>query len=155
MEEADAALAASKQELSTAQSKLYDSSATPELSKQEQEAFEKVKLLESQINQARQAEGPSKTTALSGEQSLLFDASTGRRMIYRSVPEIISVEENDEVYFLVRILADSHFNFQLTRNSATGATATYVGFEKGTINARSPYRLLTLSTSMWIMQPSH
>ncbi len=138
MEEANTALAASKQELSTAQSKLYDPSATPELSKQEQEAFEKVKLLESQINQARQAEGPSNTTALSGEQSLLFDASTGRRMIYRSVPEIISVEENDEVCFLVRILADSHFNFQLTRNSATGATATYVGFEKGKIKSYKP-----------------
>lgn len=136
--EADTAIANANLELSTAQSKLQESSATSELPKQEREAIEKSKVLEAQIQLARQSYNSSKPSVLSGEQSLLFDASTGRRMIYRSAPEITSVEENDEIHFLVQILADSHFNFQLTRNSPSGATATYVGFERGKIKSYKP-----------------
>ena len=136
--EADTAIANANLELSAAQSKLQESSATAELPMQEREAIEKVQALEAQLQQARASEGSSITSALSGEQSLLFDASSGRRMIYRSAPEITLVEENDEIQFLVKILADSHFNFQLTRNSSSGATATYVGFERGKIKSYKP-----------------
>ena len=97
-----------------------------------------VEHLQTQIDEQEKQEGTSMSIALSGEQSLLMDAASGRRMIYRSMPEIPSVLQGDQVEFLVRILADTHFNFQLTRNSSTGATATYVGFEKGSIKSYKP-----------------
>ena len=75
---------------------------------------------------------------LQGNQSLVFDALTGRRMLYRSVPEVDAVRELDTVSFLVTVPVDAHFNFQLTRNNTTGATATYIGFEKGIIKAYKP-----------------
>jgi hypothetical protein len=98
----------------------------------------RVEQLLNQIQDLEKQEGTSKSLALRGEQSLLMDAASGRRMIYRSMPEIPSVLQGDRVEFSVRILADTHFNFQLTRNSATGATATYVGFEKGSIKSYKP-----------------
>lgn len=104
----------------------------------QQKNVQRVEQIQNQIKDLENQEGSSKSLALSGEQSLLMDASEGRRMIYRSVPEVPSVEQGDQVRFLVRILADTHFNFQLTRNSSTGATATYVGFEKGLIKSYKP-----------------
>lgn len=99
---------------------------------------ELVQSIRKKIQDAQEQASPERTSPLSGQQSLLLDARRGRRMLYRSMPEIPSVEEGDRVEFLVRILADTHFNFQLTRNNATGATATYVGFEKGAIKSYKP-----------------
>ena len=87
---------------------------------------------------AQAISGTAQKSPLQGKQSLVFDAITGRRMLYRSVPEVDAVKELDTVSFLVTVPVDAHFNFQLTRNNATGATATYIGFEKGSIKSYKP-----------------
>ncbi len=76
--------------------------------------------------------------ALEGQQSLLLDASTGRRMIHRTLPELKDLTDQTKVEFLVQIQQDAHFNFQLARDLAKGGTATFVGFEKGRILSYRP-----------------
>lgn len=76
--------------------------------------------------------------ALEGQQSLLLDASTGRRMIHRTLPELKELPDQTTVEFLVQIQQDAHFNFQLARDLAKGGTATFVGFEKGRILSYRP-----------------
>ncbi|MBL8813302.1 MAG: PSD1 domain-containing protein [Planctomycetaceae bacterium] len=76
--------------------------------------------------------------ALDGQQSLLMDASTGRRMIHRTLPELKELPDRTTVEFLVQIQKDAHFNFQLARDLAQGGTATFVGFEKGRILSYRP-----------------
>ncbi len=104
--------------------------------------IDETKLQELQLEldslRAQAITGTAQKGPLQGNQSLVFDAINGRRMLYRSVPEIDSVRELDTVSFLVTVPVDAHFNFQLTRNNATGATATYVGFEKGIIKSYKP-----------------
>ena len=145
--EADQAIAQAQSELdaSTAASLAAQVEASkPDASKPdarrtpEQEALETTKSLERQIQELQDARRPEESGVLSGQQSLLMDASQGRRMIYRSVPEIPSIQEDDRIEFLVQILADTHWNFQLTRDNSTGATATYIGFEKGQIKSYKP-----------------
>lgn len=76
--------------------------------------------------------------ALDGQQSLLMDASTGRRMIHRTLPELKELPDQATIEFLVQIQKDAHFNFQLARDLAQGGTATFVGFEKGRILSYRP-----------------
>jgi len=113
-------------------------STTDEFQANQQKSNDSVDQIEQQIRHWIEQNPDSETAAIRGEQSLLMNADEGRRMVYRAMPEIPSVEENDQIQFLVRILVDTHFNFQLTRNSSTGATATYVGFEKGAIKSYKP-----------------
>lgn len=103
------------------------------------DATKKEKLAEELANLKKtSSDKHDQNTPLQGKQSLVFDAISGRRMLYRSAPEIDAVKELDSVSFLVMVPVDAHFNFQLTRNNATGATATYIGFEKGAIKSYKP-----------------
>ncbi|MFM8396798.1 MAG: DUF1553 domain-containing protein, partial [Pirellula sp.] len=138
IQQADHELAEAVKEKDQLQKSYEELMATESTKLDQQKHRERVELIQNQIDELEKQEGESKSLALSGEQSLLMDAASGRRMIYRSMPEIPSVLQGDQVDFLVRILADTHFNFQLTRNSSTGATATYVGFEKGAIKSYKP-----------------
>ncbi len=76
--------------------------------------------------------------ALEGQQSLLLDATTGRRMIHRTLAELPEIPDQTTVEFQVQIQKDAHFNFQLARDLAQGGTATFVGFEKGRILSYRP-----------------
>jgi hypothetical protein len=75
---------------------------------------------------------------LAGSQSLLFDANQGRRMIYHPLDHITNLQTGNRLSFTIRLLSDEHFNFQLTRDNSQGLTATYVGFEQGTIKSYQP-----------------
>lgn len=117
----------------------YDAASASDQAKIDQRnKTEKLVQIQQQIQDLEKQNSSSNHAPLAGQQSLLMDATTGRRMIYRAMPEIPRVQQGDQIRFLVRILADTHFNFQLTRNSSTGATATYVGFEKGSIKSYKP-----------------
>jgi hypothetical protein len=76
--------------------------------------------------------------ALVGKQSLLLDATVGRRMIYHPMNDLTSVEKDDCFEFQVLLLSDTHFNFQLTKDSDKGLTATFIGWEKGVIKCYQP-----------------
>lgn len=94
---------------------------------------------EMELRDLQQEDPDQQRSPLEGKQSLLLNAITGRRMIYRPLPELTSITTNTIVRFDVAILADAHFNFQLTRNSDQGLTATFVGFENGTIRTYEPH----------------
>ena len=80
--------------------------------------------------------GPS--LALAGKQSLLFDATTGRRALHNNLSGLTKLEEGTVIRFELRILKDAHFNFQLLRDLGKGLTAGYVAFDKGRILSYRP-----------------
>ena len=76
--------------------------------------------------------------AISGQQSLLFDATSGRRILQHRLPQLKSLPENASLRFQLQLLTDTHFNFQLARDVVSGQTAGYVAFEKGRIIVWQP-----------------
>jgi hypothetical protein len=71
--------------------------------------------------------------ALSGKQSLLLQATVGRRALQNRLQGLKSLDDGSIVQFELQIVSDAHVNFQLAQDVAKGATATYVGFDKGRI----------------------
>jgi len=104
-----------------------------------QEAQNKLQLAEQKLL-AENHSNPSTHDhqPLADSHSLLLNALTGRRMIFRSLPEVIEPIELAIISFDIAILSQSHFNFQLTRDNTQGLTASFVGFEKGEIRAYQP-----------------
>lgn len=78
------------------------------------------------------------TGVLEGQQSLVLNASTGRRMIQNPLAGLKSLESGTTISFQVQILQESHFNFQLAKDFTKGQTASFIGFEKGKILAYQP-----------------
>ena len=76
--------------------------------------------------------------ALAGKQSLLIDAPNGRRIVQHELPELKDLPDRTTIRFKVSILKDSHFNFQLARDTSKGLTALYLGFVEGRITAYRP-----------------
>lgn len=75
---------------------------------------------------------------LAGLQSLLLNATLGRRMVFRPLPEVNAQFSQALVSFDIALLSQAHFNFQLTRDSTQGLTAAFIGFENGEIRAYQP-----------------
>lgn len=78
------------------------------------------------------------TGVLEGRQSLVLNASTGRRMIQNPLTGLQILETGMTISFQVQLLQESHFNFQLAKDFTKGQTASFVGFEKGKILAYQP-----------------
>ncbi|MCA9117694.1 MAG: DUF1549 domain-containing protein, partial [Planctomycetaceae bacterium] len=78
--------------------------------------------------------------ALHGTQSLILDATAGRRIIQNSghVQQLKALPDGSRFEFEVRILKDAHFNFQLAKDIVQGLTASFVAFEQGQIQAYQP-----------------
>lgn len=76
--------------------------------------------------------------ALAGQQSLLLDATTGRRILTQSLSEVRSLPAGSTLRFQLRIMRDAHFNFQLVKDNAKGLTAGMIAFEKGRILSYQP-----------------
>jgi hypothetical protein len=76
--------------------------------------------------------------ALGGTQSLLLDATQGRRALVHPLSNLKPIESSAVISFLVRVLRDSHFNLQLALDRNTGATGGWVGFENGKILTYQP-----------------
>lgn len=75
---------------------------------------------------------------LSGQQSLLFDALNGRRILYHRLIGIPPIEDGFSITFRLELLTDTHFNFQLVKDLDQGLTAGYLGFDAGRILAYQP-----------------
>jgi hypothetical protein len=73
--------------------------------------------------------------AISGRQSLLMDATTGRSIVQNNMQQLKSFDDGARLTFRLRILQDSHVNFQFVKDSIQGLTSGYCAFEKGRIMA--------------------
>ncbi|MEQ9409992.1 MAG: DUF1553 domain-containing protein [Fuerstiella sp.] len=87
------------------------------------------------LETARQAGRPG---ALSGQQSLLITAGTGRRILNQRLAELNSLDNGTTLAFELLILKDAHFNFQLAKDVVKGLTAGYIGFNQGRIVSYQP-----------------
>ena len=76
--------------------------------------------------------------ALEGKQSLLLSGKTGRAVIQNSMKSLNTLVDGSTLSFKLHIQDDAKFNFQLSKDSTKGLTATYVGFEKGRIVSYKP-----------------
>ncbi len=87
--------------------------------------------------EAQQAGQPG---ALAGQQSLLLDATSGRRIVQNlaGVQKLAALPDGTRIEFQLQILADAHFNFQLAKDVVKALTAAYVGFDNGKILAYQP-----------------
>ena len=86
----------------------------------------------------KDAEQAARPGALAGKQSLLFDATTGRRIIQNGLQQLKSLDDGSTLSFQLLILSDAHFNFQFAKDVVKGLTAGFVAFEKGRILAYQP-----------------
>ncbi|MCA9050863.1 MAG: DUF1549 domain-containing protein, partial [Planctomycetaceae bacterium] len=87
---------------------------------------------------AGEAAAAGQSGALSGAQSLLLDAGTGRRTLYNRLSQLKELPDGSVISFDIRILQDRHTNFQLALDVDKGLTAAYVGFDAGTIRSYRP-----------------
>ncbi len=85
-----------------------------------------------------EAKKTGKLTALSGSQSLLFDATQGRRVLQNRFLDLKVFPEGSTIEFQLFLVTDAHFNFQLAKHLDQGLTAGYVGFENGRIISYQP-----------------
>ncbi len=78
--------------------------------------------------------------ALSGQQSIVLDATTGRRILQNAggVQRLTELPDGSRFEFEMQIVKDAHVNFQLARDIKAGLTALYLGFETGRILAYRP-----------------
>ncbi len=120
---AEADLASARTEVEKAQPSLRDAFATAEME------FASVQ---------KTAIESGTSGVLQGQQSLVLNAATGRRMIQNPLSGLKSLESGTTISFQVQLLQESHFNFQLAKDFAKGLTASFVGFEKGRILAYQP-----------------
>jgi hypothetical protein len=91
------------------------------------------------LESARQQQGTDpKWRPIAGDQSLLLDATKGRRTLQQSLSDPSPLGEDGFLEFSLRLYSPKHFNVQLARDRAQGATATFVGFEDGKILAYHP-----------------
>ena len=61
--------------------------------------------------------------AISGRQSLLMDATTGRSIVQNNMQQLKSFDDGVRLTFRLRILQDSHVNFQFVKDGIQGLTA--------------------------------
>ncbi len=87
---------------------------------------------------SKAAEQAGNPRALAGSQSLLLDATAGRRVLLNGLQQIKSLEEGTAIGFQLLILSDKHVNFQLAKDITKNLTASFVGFDTGRILAYQP-----------------
>ncbi|MFN9374290.1 MAG: DUF1553 domain-containing protein, partial [Planctomycetaceae bacterium] len=95
---------------------------------------------------AGQAVEQAKTAAIAagnngpvvGKQSLVFDATQGRRVLMNRLPGLKELRDGFTIEFQVRLLSPGHFNFQLAKHLIEGLTAGYVAFDQGRIMSYQP-----------------
>lgn len=128
--EARAAIAAAEGELAQARTSSGD---LPE--RLQAETAQAQAALDLALAQARQSGRPG---ALVGQQSLLLDASSGRRIVQNGVTALPSLADGMTLRFELQLLHDAHLNFQLVKDNVQGLTAGYVGWDQGRILAYPP-----------------
>ena len=87
---------------------------------------------------SEEAEQAGRPGALAGRQSLLLDATAGRRIVQNGLSQLKALEDGTTLEFQLLILNDAHVNFQFAKDVVKGLTAGYVAFEKGRIVSYQP-----------------
>ncbi len=80
----------------------------------------------------------ARSAAISGNQSLVFDATQGRRIVLNRLAELKALPDGISIEFQLLLAADAHFNFQLVKDVDKGLTASMVAFEQGRIVSYQP-----------------
>lgn len=130
-----------QQALEVAQAKLDAARATTsDSSKEPQAAVEQAaKALQSARESAARRQSPdSDSPVLSGTQSLVLDAQTGRRALAHPLPDIASLGDDGSVSFLVKLARDGNTNLQLALDIHKGLTGGFIAFENGKIKTYAP-----------------
>lgn len=86
----------------------------------------------------RAAKETGNSIALVGNQSLFFDATTGRRVLHNRLPGLKAFADGFTLEFQVQLLTDTHFNFQFVKHVSKGLTAGYVAFKQGRVVSYRP-----------------
>ena len=95
--------------------------------------------LEAEFEQARRVSSEAgRSGTLTGRQSLVIDATVGRRVVQHPLQNLKRLEDGTVIRFHWHILKDAHVNFQLAKDVVKGLTAGYVGFENGRIMSYQP-----------------
>ncbi|WP_437222831.1 DUF1553 domain-containing protein [Planctomicrobium sp. SH661] len=89
--------------------------------------------------------------ALDGKQSLVLNASSGRRTLMNSLKSLASFPDGLTIEFRVRIIQDTHANFQLAQDLGGALTSAFVGFEQGNILSYSPGSTSTIQVGRYDM----
>jgi mono/diheme cytochrome c family protein len=76
--------------------------------------------------------------ALEGAQSLLLDATTGRRILEQGLKSLTALTDGMTFEFIVELQTDAHFNCQLAKDVVQGLTAGCVVFDHGKIQSYQP-----------------
>lgn len=84
------------------------------------------------------ANSAGRSGGLTGRQSLVLDASAGRRLVLNGLRNVNAFQDGMSIQFRMRIQKDAHFNFQLVKDSTKGLTAGLVAFDKGKIISYQP-----------------
>ena len=123
--------------VATAEAELATVRALPSMIPQE--LTDELTRAEAEFATAKQAAIAAGTPgALVGEQSLILDATTGRRILLQALKGLPEFSAGLRIEFELLLLADAHFNVQLIQDLGAGTTATAVVFEKGRIAAYQP-----------------
>ena len=121
-------LAAARHDFATAEESLA-STPVPDVG-----PTDELEQTEAEYAEARQrADAADKPAALTGQQSLLLDATQGRIVVQNGLKSLAKIEDGLAISFDLLILRDAHVNFQLVKDSVQGLTAGYVGWEQGRI----------------------
>jgi len=134
----DRELQIAKQELEQAREQRNRWETAPELSDQRSQAIarasEAKRTLDTHLESLSVTHGPNG----SGMRGLILDARAGRRMIFRSFPSLAPLQHGTRISFVVAPITSAHLNVQLTKDSAKGLTAAFIGFENGKIKSYRP-----------------
>jgi len=120
---------AEKELVAVSQTKQEAPSATLEQLTQAEAAFTAA---------TEEAEKFGQPGAISGRQSLVLDATVGRRTVLNGMQQLTDLEHGTTLSFELLILNDEHFNFQLAKDVKKGLTASYIGFKSGRIISYQP-----------------
>ena len=98
-----------------------------------------VKKAEAALEEAAEKAAESgQPAALAGKQSLVLDATTGRRVLNHPLASLKSLPEGTAIRWQMKLLLDGDANVQLAKDTQAGLTAAYVAFTKGKILAYQP-----------------
>jgi mono/diheme cytochrome c family protein len=76
--------------------------------------------------------------AIEGAQSLLLDATAGRRILVQGLKPLTALTSGMTFEFVVELQTDAHFNCQFVKDAVQGLTAGCVFFDQGKIQSYRP-----------------
>ena len=101
------------------------------------------------------AQSSPRTGLLAGQQSLLLDARSGRRIVQQTMSHLAKWESGSRITFQLLILQDAHVNFQFAKDTAQGLTAAFIAFDQGKVISYQPGSFTEFSAGKYDMAAGH